>query len=207
MSELFEDLKRLAAMLEKGEVSQNEYEKIKADLIDESSPDPQASSIKPAQAPSEGKQQRSRSLDAGAWLGGKVPALTNALPKSGGILSKRWVWLLAAIFALILLANAMSPSAGSGGSSGDQSAGHEAVEAYVVCQQFVEDRLKSPSSAEFGGPYSRVTTHNGGGKYTVATHVDSENSFGAMIRNDFVCTVQHTTGDSYRLVNLEFEDQ
>lgn len=50
-----------------------------------------------------------------------------------------------------------------------------------------------------------MTTHNGEGEYTVETYVDAENAFGAMIRNDFTCTVQHTSGDSLDLFEVGVE--
>ena len=81
---------------------------------------------------------------------------------------------------------------------------HSAVSAWTVCQQFLEGRLKSPASAKYPSGYSNYTTHLGAGQYRVTAYVDSQNSFGAMIRNDFICTVQHTEGDSYSLVSLDF---
>jgi len=132
------------------------------------------------------------------------PLLTDEKPRRPGCL-----WLFLAVVVLAVIGANMG--GGGGGSSNtpapaDQSSAHEPVEAYVVCQQFVEDRLRSPSTAEFGGPYSQVTTHNGGGEYTVRTYVDAQNAFGAMIRNNFTCVVQHTSGDSYSLESLDMTE-
>ena len=217
MSEFFDDLKKLAEMRDKGEVTQSEYDKIKAELVAEMGQ--HAPSDKPADIPSDvpeaenvtqqtAPRPRSIARDAGAWLGQKAPSLSNALPADvPNIMKKRWFWLVVAIILLASLANLGSGSGGSPSGNSPAPPQHEAVEAYVVCQQFVEDQLRAPSTAEFGGPYSQVTTHNGGGEYTVRTYVDAENAFGAMIRNDFTCTVQHTSGDSYRLIDLTMSER
>ena len=83
---------------------------------------------------------------------------------------------------------------------------HSDVGAWVVCQKFVEDRLKSPSSAEFPVRYPQFTEDLGGGRYRVETYVDSENAFGAMIRTEFICEVKYGAGDKYHLELLEFLD-
>lgn len=214
MSELFDDLRKLAEMRERGEVTQSEYDKIKAELIaemGEAAPGHKSSDMPPDTPEQESTPPptRSKARDAGVWLGEKAPSLGSTVPTDvPTFLKKPWFWLVVAIVVLVLLANL------GGGSTGDSPSGdppasaeHEAVEAYVVCQQFVEDRLRAPSTAEFGEPYSQVTTHNGGGEYTVRTYVDAENAFGAMIRNDFTCIVQHTSGDSYRLVDLTMSER
>ena len=216
MSEQFEDLKRLAEMRDRGEVTQTEYEKIKAELIAEMGGGNPSEAPATSSAPSTdaGTQEStpstpSKARDAGAWLGGKFPSLDKGLPTDGsqlpGFLTKKWFWLIVAILVFAFLANSVGGGSQIQPSSGT-TAQHEPVEAYTVCQQFVEDSLKAPSTAEFGGPYSRVTTHNGGGEYTVRTYVDAENGFGAMIRNDFTCVVQHSSGDRYRLISLDFDD-
>lgn len=59
-----------------------------------------------------------------------------------------------------------------------------------VCKNHVLDRLKSPSTAEFG----EVDVSTSGPPYTVRGVVDAQNSFGATLRNSFSCTV--TRGSS-----------
>jgi hypothetical protein len=52
------------------------------------------------------------------------------------------------------------------------------------CEDSVKDRLKAPATAQF----SEVeTTPSGAESYDVAGAVDSENSFGALIRSHFTC--------------------
>jgi len=113
-------------------------------------------------------------------------------------------WLVLAV--LIGIGWVCRGVSGEQGTSGPPTTtGPDPVGAYVVCQQFVEDRLKAPVTAEFGGPYSQVTKSLGGGRFVVDTYVDSQNSFGAMIRTEFSCTVQNTGGDNWHLESLTFD--
>ena len=66
-----------------------------------------------------------------------------------------------------------------------------------VCQDFVKDRLKSPGSAEF----SDVAVSHVVDDYTVTGAVDSQNLFGAVVRNTFTCQVR-SDGDQWRLTSL-----
>ena len=66
-----------------------------------------------------------------------------------------------------------------------------------ACKELVKDRLKSPGSAKFSGMDHRGDVD----EYTVTGSVDSQNSFGALIRSDFTCTVREQ-GDNWHLVSL-----
>lgn len=72
----------------------------------------------------------------------------------------------------------------------------EREDAERVCKGFVKERLKSPGSAEF-----ETTATGKAGSYTVVGTVDSENGFGALIRNDFTCSVK-LDGDTWHLKDL-----
>jgi len=70
--------------------------------------------------------------------------------------------------------------------------------AQTVCQTFVERRLKAPSTAKFS--HAKVT--NDGTTWTVSGSVDAENSFGAMLRHNYVCTVRPAAGENWSLQSL-----
>ena len=72
--------------------------------------------------------------------------------------------------------------------------------AQTVCQTFVERGLKAPSTARFSG--ESVTSN--GTTWTVRGSVDAENSFGARLRMNYVCTVRpaDAAGDNWTLVSL-----
>lgn len=58
------------------------------------------------------------------------------------------------------------------------------IELHIQAQQFVKQGLKAPSTAEFPTlPYD--TSMDGSGLYEVDSYVDSQNSFGAMMRSNW----------------------
>lgn len=82
----------------------------------------------------------------------------------------------------------------------------DGIEATIMCEKFVKQRLKSPGSADFSGASdTTVTTISGSApwKYRVAGHVDSDNSFGASVRNTYDCTASTPDGDTWTLDNLD----
>lgn len=69
-----------------------------------------------------------------------------------------------------------------------------ASEARAQCEQLVEESLKAPATAEFG----ESTATRSGSEWIVTGSVDSENSFGAMLRNEFQCSVRVVDGTIQR---------
>lgn len=114
---------------------------------------------------------------------------------------KRLLWLGLLVFVVLFgfcfsLLSDREPKADIG----------EAVSAWVACQQFVEERLKAPSTVEYPSPYTEYTRSVGGGTFEVDAYVDAENSFGAMIRTDFLCTVDYRGDDNWHLESLTFSE-
>lgn len=69
--------------------------------------------------------------------------------------------------------------------------------ASAVCKQAIKDMLISPSTADF--PFLPDATFRGRkSKYTIKTHVDSQNAYGALIRSKWHCEVQYSgSGNDY----------
>lgn len=59
------------------------------------------------------------------------------------------------------------------------------LDAYSMAQQFVSEKLKSPSTAKFAGLGEWKITSNDNKKWQVAAYVDSQNSFGGTVRTNF----------------------
>ena len=72
----------------------------------------------------------------------------------------------------------------------DPDRGNNEFAAAQACEVVVERQLKAPASAEF------TSVAVGGGPWTVQGTVDSQNSFGAMIRTTYECTVTIRDGGS-----------
>lgn len=67
--------------------------------------------------------------------------------------------------------------------------------AYVFSQLEIERYLKSPSTAEFPR-FSSVTIYKDGSDYVVNSYVDSQNSFGGIVRTLFSCVVSNPISGS-----------
>ncbi|MGY1778762.1 hypothetical protein [Geodermatophilus sp. SYSU D01036] len=86
---------------------------------------------------------------------------------------------------------------GSSSETDDRSDGM----AKVMCEDFIEERLKAPSTADFSGIFDTTITGSGD-DYTVRGYVDAENSFGAMLRSNYTCQIHDNGDDTWSLVSL-----
>ena len=82
--------------------------------------------------------------------------------------------------------------------------------AYVQIQGFVKQVLKSPGSAKWPGFFDSVSHQDnikqlGNQTYKVASYVDSQNGFGALIRSKYTGVVKQTSDDEWVLILLEIE--
>jgi hypothetical protein len=68
------------------------------------------------------------------------------------------------------------------------------IGAWVAAMEFVERRLKAPGSAEFPAFHEITVDSRGGGVFFIYAWVDAQNSFGAMLRTEFACTVRKDDG-------------
>lgn len=109
-----------------------------------------------------------------------------------GLPRKRSQWVELGVAAgLLAVIGACTAISSAGG--GDQSAYVK-----VACRDWVKERLKSPASAEFS---DESVERDGDDGYVVSGAVDSQNGFGAMIRNTYTCEATHS-GETTRLVSL-----
>lgn len=99
---------------------------------------------------------------------------------------------IAMYISLAFLAAVLIFMAVAGGNDADPAAydPDNPTEARAQCEDLVEENLKSPATAEFGT--SEAT--RSGTEWIVTGSVDSENSFGAMLRSDFQCSVRVVDG-------------
>ncbi len=97
-----------------------------------------------------------------------------------------------------------SNSSGGGSAASAVDRGADNISAFVMCKQFVTDRLKAPSTAVFpssvddGVTITRLDT----AQFKVIAYVDSQNGFGAMIRTSYTCAVRYTGNSNWQLQNL-----
>jgi hypothetical protein len=80
--------------------------------------------------------------------------------------------------------------------------------ASVICNGFVRDQLRAPSTADFP-LLDFVATRRGGNRWMIQSYVDAQNGFGATVRTHFLCDLQyHPPGQeadsrSWELLDLE----
>ena len=84
----------------------------------------------------------------------------------------------------------------------------DTLDAFIISQQFVTNRLKAPSTAKFPTLAKSSVMELGDGRFKVVSYVDSQNSFGAMMRNNYVCVVKCQGGEnaSCSLESLNFSE-
>lgn len=80
--------------------------------------------------------------------------------------------------------------------------------AYIMCEDWVKNRLKSPSTAEFPGIFDGKldNTFKDGTTYSVTSYVDAQNSFGGTNRIGFTCETTQTSEDNWQLVDLVIDE-
>ncbi len=81
------------------------------------------------------------------------------------------------------------------------------IGAFVMSQQFVEERLVSPGSAEFPWYGDEMVTAKGKEEYRVRSYVDSQNKFGALIRIEYTCTMKYLGKDRWQCEDLNLVER
>lgn len=110
------------------------------------------------------------------------------------------------LFSLFAIITFIFFAFGSGDSNGSSSVEPNKMLAYNYAEDFIKQRLKSPSTAEFPGLFEKDEhiTDLGGGEYQIRSWVDSQNGFGAMIRSRWSCKIIFT-GENVRAENIIIE--
>lgn len=74
----------------------------------------------------------------------------------------------------------------------EQRTCEDGILAYLYAQDFIKQRLKAPSTAEFQSFRGVNHTYQGECTHRITGSVDAQNSFGAQIRNRFDVTVRYS---------------
>ena len=115
------------------------------------------------------------------------------------------VWFFVGVIVIGLLTdqgnpNKISPSAGS-----NEPTSNQTVMAKLRCEANVENMLRSPGSAKFAGHLKTTVTKKTEDTFRVKSFVDSQNSFGAMLRTNYTCTVKELGKDRWVVVDLDLQ--
>lgn len=68
---------------------------------------------------------------------------------------------------------------------------NHATMAYIICQLYIENMLKAPSTADFPSSSSTNIRNLGNNVFEMYSYVDAQNSFGAMMRTNWYCKIQY----------------
>ena len=85
-----------------------------------------------------------------------------------------------------------------------QDASDREFGAWIMAQDFVEQRLKTPSTAKFPLQADRIL-RSSEGCFIVSSYVDAQNNYGAMVRTHFLCEVCTADGNTWTLKSLSME--
>lgn len=109
-------------------------------------------------------------------------------PNCGAKAPYRWSWWKIAIGVFVVLVAVNSVMHSSDPESRERSAQMAAeIDAEVLCKKAVRQRLKAPSTADFGS--MRIAAKADGSGHDLIGEVDAENAFGAKLRTKFICQV------------------
>jgi len=79
--------------------------------------------------------------------------------------------------------------------------------ATVQVERFVKEKLVSPGSARFASIFSGdLAITRDGQIYTIKSHVDSQNRFGATIRTHFIARIEQVSEGEWSLLFLEISE-
>ena len=83
----------------------------------------------------------------------------------------------------------------------------DSISAYSIMEEFVKDRLKSPAAANFPNIFQEGKEHITrleNQTYRIISYVDSQNSFGAVLRTAFIGEVRQVSKGKWELLSLNF---
>ena len=102
--------------------------------------------------------------------------------------------ILTIIVVGIITSAVLSSGSSSNSSSTSRATAVSDTQVNIMAENYVEQVLKSPSTAEFP---TLAFTHSdlGNNKHQIVSYVDSQNSFGAMIRSNWSVVLTYNGGD------------
>ena len=104
---------------------------------------------------------------------------------------------------MVLLIIFLCVSCSGSDSSEEKDYDDYAWDAKICAMQIVEQNLKAPSTADFPAPSLMSASNPYGDTWVIEGYVDAENSFGAMIRENFTVTLI-LTESGYKNASVTF---
>lgn len=78
-------------------------------------------------------------------------------------------------------------------------------EAYYSSQDFLNKRLKSPASAQYQDYFENpeISKYIGDSTFVINAYVDSQNSYGAMLRSNYTAKLKLTNDNRWELLDIK----
>jgi hypothetical protein len=76
----------------------------------------------------------------------------------------------------------------------------------VTAHQYIEQLLKAPGSAKFPDCEASKIEGLGNNKYRVTSYVDSQNSFGALLRNNYMILLEYKGKDKFQVIDVRINE-
>lgn len=81
------------------------------------------------------------------------------------------------------------------------------MEAIIMAEKIVKQKLVSPSSAKFPRSSETTAVKVDEDTWVISSYVDSQNRFGAMLRTYYIAKVKYLGNDKWQLLDLEFYEK
>ena len=141
------------------------------------------------------REERQRRSQASSRTVGKGTTKKEASPAARGCVGCLTVFVGLAVIGMLM----------PGGGTSNSNPGDRSSMAHIQCQNFVRDRLRAPSTADFP-LLDREVRREASDTYFVISYVDAQNGFGATIRNNYNCRVRFRGGEAADQRNWELVD-
>jgi len=114
--------------------------------------------------------------------------------------------IIIAVISLIIVSFTINMFTDSKPKKTNTTTTYSKLDAYIFAEGFVKDKLKAPRTAKFPSISVKKShvTNLGNNEFQINSWVDSQNSFGALIRTKFSCKIIFTK-NNVRIENLTFD--
>ncbi|KND51237.1 MAG: hypothetical protein ABA06_02915 [Parcubacteria bacterium C7867-001] len=130
-------------------------------------------------------------------------------PAGKGFTKKEGILGVVVVIILCVVASQMlnsTPSPVTSSPVQQKSEENSDVDAYIDAQAIVKKALKSPSTAKFPSSSEAKISRAGENIFNVESYVDSQNSFGAMIRSDWSVMFEYV-GDQLDIYAISIDGE
>jgi hypothetical protein len=87
-----------------------------------------------------------------------------------------------------------------------KEASEKAIDAFVMSQEFLKKRLKAPATAKFPDYDEQAVHYLGDSIYTVVSYVDAENTYSALLRSGYHCSLKYE-GENWSLISISLDNE